>query len=128
MRSVVVVAVSEGVDLALELIDPTRQVEAGVEFVMQGASGAFDDAVELRPLGRGASPQRVRLLSAQACANSALNSDPPSTPPSRGQALDAGDAERGLGAELVEQGLCRSSGGERGDAPGGPLGDGIVGG
>ena len=39
MRSVVIVAVGEGVDEGLEFVDAVGQVVGGVEFVAPGATG-----------------------------------------------------------------------------------------
>jgi hypothetical protein len=80
VRSVGVVEVGEGVDVLVEAIEPAWQVVAGVELVSPGALGGFDGSVEVGPLwGR---TKRARFLAAQASSNSAMNSEPPSTPAS----------------------------------------------
>src|SRR5215212_9867512 len=75
MRPCVIEAMGEGVDTELEGFEAGREVFDAVELVSPRALGAFDVAVELRPLRR----QRHRLRSRHASSNSALNSDPPST-------------------------------------------------
>lgn len=112
VRSVVVVMVGEGVDVGLELVDAVRQVEAGIERVAPGALGAFDGAVELGPFGwqhvEGEALVGAGLLELGVELRSAVD-------------LDAGDGERGFGAELVEQGRGGPGGCDRqpvGEGPG----------
>ena len=92
----VVVAVGEGVDVSLQLVDPVGPVEAAVEFVAPGALGAFDGAVE-----RGARWQQQGVEGEAAIGASLFD-----VGLERRSAVepDAGDGERGLGAGLVKRG------------------------
>ena len=96
----VVAAVSEGVDVGLELVDAVGQVEAGVERMAPRALGAFNGATELRALGR---QDKVSPLAAQACSKPAMNSGPPSTwMPVTGKGASAQSLSSGAAAAWAE--------------------------
>src|SRR6185503_8718409 len=99
----------EGVDTELERFEAGREVFDAVELVSPRALGAFDVAVELRPLRRQDEEAQVAL---SACV---LELGPELRPAID---LDALDAEGDLGDELVEEGSAPA--GEprmRGDEP-----------
>src|SRR5215208_4450911 len=116
MWPVVVEAVCEGVDEGLQLVDPGRQVEGGVELVAPRALGAPNPAVELGSLGGQDEEVEALVL---AGLEAALNSDPPSTwMPLTGKGASAtsfsrrvvaqavgGEVLHGLGRDVHEQGV-----------------------
>src|SRR5215208_431552 len=86
----------EGVDTELEGFEAGREVFDAVELVSPRALGAFDAAVELRPLRRQDEEAQVAL---SACV---LELGPELRPAID---LDALDAEGDLGDKLVEEGV-----------------------
>src|SRR6478736_4692937 len=102
----------EGVDAELERFEAGREVFDAVELVSPRALGAFDVAVELRPLRRQDEEAQVAL---SACV---LELGPELRPAID---LDALDAEGDLGDELVEEGCGAARGSAAGDEGDGPL-------
>src|SRR3954465_4237075 len=102
----------EGVDTELERFEAGREVFDAVELVSPRALGAFDVAVELRPVRRQDEEAQVAL---SACV---LELGPELRPAID---LDALDAEGDLGDELVEEGCGAARGCAAGDEGDGPL-------
>ena len=96
----------EGVDTELEGFEAGQELLDAVELVSPRALGAFDVAVELRPLRR--QDKGTGLRSRHASSNSALNSDPPSTwmPSMRkrfsAMSLSRAAAQRAVAAAAIE--------------------------
>ena len=105
-------AMGEGVDAELERFEAGWEVFDAVELVSPRALGAFDVAVELRPLRRQDEEAQVAL---SACV---LELGPELRPAID---LDALDAEGDLGDELVEEGCGAARGCAAGDEGDGPL-------
>src|SRR4051794_9897458 len=101
----------EGVDAELERFEAGRGGFDAVELVSPRALGAFDVAVELRPLRRQDEEAQVAL---SACV---LDLGPELRPAID---LDALDAEGDLGDELVEEGCGAERGCAAGDEADGP--------
>src|SRR5215207_9732954 len=98
----------EGVDTELERFEAGREVFDAVELVSPRALGAFDVAVELRPLRRQDEEAQVALSACVLELGPAID-------------LDALDAEGDLGDELVEEGCGAARGCAAGDEGDGPL-------
>ena len=112
MRSVVIEAVSEGVDERLQLVDAVRQVERGVELVAPGPSGrhpsmlrmpwslapsalvALDGTVDPGAFGRQDGECQALVLASLLEGGLELRS---------AIDLDTLDPERRLGDQLVEE-------------------------
>src|SRR5690606_24899280 len=114
-----VVAVLEGVDERIELVEAVGQVVDGIELITPGAVAALDGAVELGAFGgqdvEGDGALSAGVLELGHELGSAVH-------------LDSVDLEGHVGDELVEEG-CGGGGGGSGIGLGdGPLGDGVVGG
>ena len=110
-------AMGEGVDTELEGFEAGWEVFDAVELVSPRALGAFDVAVELRPLRRQDEEAQVAL---SACV---LELGPELRPAIN---LDTLDAEGDLGDELVEEGCGAARGCAAGDEGDGPLRDRVV--
>jgi hypothetical protein len=119
MGSVVVVAVGEGVDEGLELVDLVGELVGGVERVSPAWLGALDAAVEVGPLGREDDELEAFVAAMVLEEGHELGT---------AVDLDTPDFEGRARKQLVEQDPCGAGGGGAGDVADRPFGDRIVGG